>query len=169
MLKDAAGMLEWMHDPSCNVFFKKNMSKMTMEDVLRFISINGNAEESLGSRHYAVVNDNDIYLGTISLKNINMDSKDAEYAISLRGITRGTGVAETATMLLLKVAFQELGLEKVYLNVLAINERAIHFYQKIGFIEASSPTKNIEIDGKLVDLRWFALAREDCEFKELTK
>ena len=39
----------------------------------------------------------DEYLGTISLKNIDLKNKNAEYAISTRKKARGTGANQQAT------------------------------------------------------------------------
>lgn len=34
---DAAGMLEWMHDPAVSQFFRAPFAQMTMEDARSFI------------------------------------------------------------------------------------------------------------------------------------
>ena len=111
------------------------MEKQTKADVLSFIQkareIDKNKQGS--SIHLAVTDENDEYLGTISLKNIDYKSKNAEYAISMRQCTKGTGAAYKATKQILDYAFNTLDLEKVYLNVLKEN-RAIAFYKKVGFI-----------------------------------
>ena len=61
--KDIPGMLEWIHDPEINRWFRFDADAMTEERVKRFI------DESFSekSRHYAITNENDEYLGTISL------------------------------------------------------------------------------------------------------
>lgn len=111
--------------------------------------------------HYAVVDESDEYMGTISLKALNEKDGNAEYAISLRRKFWGKGVAQSATKELLETAFNKLSLEKVYLNVLADNERAIHLYEKCGFQMEGEFKNHLYLEGKYKNLRWYAMLRED--------
>lgn len=150
--KDASYMLEWMTDPSITRFFRFNASDMNLEKCLTFIR---GAGESQDCRHYAIVNEADEYLGTISLKEIHDGS--AEYAISTRSCAHGTGAAMKATRQLLDIAFDELGLQRVYLNVLAENGRANAFYQKAGFRFTHTEENALEIRGEMKDLNWYEI------------
>lgn len=154
--KDASGILEWMKDSEINRFFQFNPDSITEESVLEFI------ENSMTDKNvnYAVVNDMDEYLGTISLKNINSKDKNAEYAVSFRKMSIGTGAAAFATKELLRIAFEELRLHKVYLNVLSDNERAIKFYNKMGFEYEGEFKDHLYIDGKFRNIKWYAIRRD---------
>lgn len=77
---DASGMLEWMHDSAVNQYFRAPFAQMTMEDVLSFIQ----GGQDASARHYAICDDKDVYQGTISLKEVDMENGTAEYAIVLR-------------------------------------------------------------------------------------
>lgn len=68
-----------------------------------------------------MVDENDEYLGTVSLKCIDTTAGTAEYAISMRSCAHGSGAAADGTREILKVAFDKLHLNGVYLNVLADN------------------------------------------------
>lgn len=159
--KDCDGMFEWMQDEEIVHSFRKNMKNSTREDVLEFIANANNISFDGRDLHYAVVDETDEYLGTISLKTINLKDRNAEFAISLRRKFWGKGVAQTATRELLKTAFQKLNLEKVYLNVLADNERAIHLYEKCGFQMEGEFKKHLYLEGNYKNLRWYAMLRED--------
>lgn len=67
-----------------------DFKNFTEEDIKKFID-NGN--ESSKNIHYACVDEEDNYLGTISLKNIDIRNKNAEYAISFCKFAHGTGAA----------------------------------------------------------------------------
>ena len=153
-LKDAVGMLEWMHDEELMKNFRFNGIQMTREKAEAFIR---HAQNDDVNKHYAVVSVEDEYLGTISLKNIDFENRNGEYAISMRQRAIGTGIALEATMQLLDVAFRELGLKKVYLNVLADNKRAVRFYEKAGFVKEGEFKKHVYSNGRLQDLCWFAI------------
>lgn len=134
--KDAELMCEWMHDPEINQWFERDMFSLSVEDCKTFCRNQRLSEEIIDgqSRHYAVVNDvDDLYLGTISLKNLNLKNRSAGYAISLRKAAQGTGAAYSATWLLFKLAFEELHLNRIALTVLSDNLRAVNFYLKCGF------------------------------------
>ena len=160
---DADGMLEWMHDPETKKWFRFPMEKQTRADVLSFIEMARKTDKgSQGSSiHLAVTNEKDEYLGTISLKNIDYKSKNAEYAISVRQCTKGTGAAYKATKQILDYAFGTLALEKVYLNVLKENNRAIAFYKKVGFKLEGESRKALFFNDQFHDLYWFGALKED--------
>ena len=152
--RDGPFMLEWMHDADVVQYFRFDSSKNTEEDVREFI-LKANQETS--SHHYAIVDDKDEYLGTISLKNIDLDNRNAEYAICIRKGAMGKNIAKNATDLILKIAFLELKLHKVYLNVLEDNQRAIRFYEKYGFEYEGTLKGHVLHHGKYKDLRYYAI------------
>lgn len=114
--KDAEYMLEWMHDPETQKCFQKDMMGVMLEDARCFCKEAGmNTELHQGqSLHLAIADEKDEYLGTISLKNLNLEYRSAEFAISLRKMARGQGVAVEAVQILLKKGFEELGLHRIY-------------------------------------------------------
>ena len=112
-------------------------------------------------QHFAIVDDqDDEYLGTISLKNIDLKNKNAEYAISTRKKARGTGANQKATESLLKYGFDKLQLHRIYLNVLSSNKRAISFYIKCGFIYEGKFKDHLFIDDRYQDLEWYAICKK---------
>lgn len=155
--KDVPFMLEWMHDEETKTIFQKDMTSITEEQALDFVFASENELRDGGSVNYAVVDDEDVYLGTISLKNIDIKNKNAEYAVSFRKCARGTGAAMEATKLILEKAFNEFELHRVYLNVLATNARANRFYQKVGFVFEGTSKDNLLINGEYRDLNWYAI------------
>lgn len=154
-IKDAPLMLEWMKDPEIACWFRFDSKTMNLERCTSFII---NAEEDNSNIHYAVYDtETDEYLGTISLKNMDLKAKRAEYAISMRKKTHGTGAATIASQLLLEFAFNTLKLKEIYLNVLSDNRRAKSFYKKIGFEFVKSEKDAILANGKLCDLDWYSI------------
>ena len=143
-------MLEWMTDPKITQFFRFDASKVTEESCLTFIAA---ASQQENCRHWAIADENDTYLGTISLKEIT--ATDAEYAISTRSCAHGTGAAMEATRQVLCIAFEEMGLNRVYLNVLADNGRANAFYIKAGFRFTHTEKDAVAIRGEMKDLNWY--------------
>lgn len=161
--KDVDGMLEWMHSDLAKRIFEKDFNKFTRDDVINFVK---NANSSDTEFNYACVDNNDEYLGTVSLKNVDYKNKNAEFAISFREKAHGSGAATYATKAILKKAFEELDLENVYLDVLDINKRANAFYNKFGFIQVNNVEKdNIVKDGHSYKLLWYNMSKKEYEKK----
>lgn len=149
--KDEEYMLEWMHDDNVYSCLGRDFSSMTIEDCQRFI------EESLqnpgNGRNFAIVDENDEYMGTISLKNIEWEEKRAEYAIACRTKAMGRGFALRATTELFQIADRELGLKLIYLYVRTTNIRAQKLYDKVGFEKITKPSFAQDVTGD--DLLWY--------------
>ncbi len=155
---DAAGMLEWMQDPQISCFFRFDAASMTIDKCIDYIH---SSNEAADCRHYAIVDEKDVYLGTISLKGIDMNDASAEYAISTRSCAHGTGVALQATKEIIRIAFEDLGLRRVYLNVLTDNMRANAFYKKAGFEFDRLEENALEVRGELKSLNWYSITRQN--------
>jgi diamine N-acetyltransferase len=74
-------------------------------------------------------------VGQISLYDIDFERRRGEYGRVMIGepAAGGKGLAREATRLILRFAFETLGLDEVYLSVFAHNQRAIRLYQACGF------------------------------------
>jgi RimJ/RimL family protein N-acetyltransferase len=76
----------------------------------------------------------DRFIGTISLKNLNLMHGNAELAIFMDRDHLGGGWGTDAQRALLGFAFRRVGLERVYLTTAAEdNARAIRSYERVGF------------------------------------
>ena len=158
--KDAIPMLEWMHDQNVVGKMAAEVVKMTLKDCHCFIQ-RSNEDETI-TLNRAICTDEDDYLGTVSLKNISYADENAEYAIIMKSSAMGTGAAKFATMEILRIAFEELKLHKVYLYVKSSNIRAIKFYEKIGFRYEGTFVEHVKNrEGKYEDLIWFAISADE--------
>lgn len=155
--KDIPFILEWMHDENVNRYFRFNAENADEKSVAAFIK---EAQNSYVNLHMACANDNDEYLGTISLKNIDKIAKNAEFAISFRACAHGTGAAAFAAHQILNIAFFQLGLNTVYLDVIAENTRAVNFYKKMGFNLINESTAIFERDGNEHKMLEFSISAD---------
>ena len=157
--KDIPLMLEWMRDPDINRFFQFNAGAATEDTVKAFVE----QSFSEAARHYACADEADEYLGTVSLKGIDAKHRHAEYATSFRKSAMGSGAAAFATQEILRIAFDELGLERVFLNVMSSNPRAIRFYEKMGFIREGEFLNHLCINGSFQSLCWYRMLRSEFD------
>lgn len=126
--KDAPLMLEWMHDPSVVKNLQSHFAAKTLDDCKAFIQA---AEDENENLHLAITDDNDEYMGTISLKNIHDGT--AEFAITIRKCAMGNGYSRDGMTEIIKRGFDELGLNKIFWCVNPVNQRAVRFYDKYGY------------------------------------
>ena len=154
---DAQPMFETLNDKNVNKYMNIGSSTITLNDCKNFIL---NSRDKSKNIHFAIT-DNDVWVGTISLKNIDDVVGQAEYAIITSSKIHGKGIAFLATMELFDYAFCNLKLNRVYLNVLTENERANHFYLKCGFKFEGTFRKSTCVKGAIVDINWYSLLREE--------
>lgn len=162
-LTDTDKMLAWMNDKEVTKYFHTDFSTKTRQDVESYIKKSFTEQ----NQHFAISSDEGEYLGTVSLKNIDHASKNAEYAVVLTRDCIGHDVAKKATDALLMYAFTKLNLEKVYFNVASPNIRAIKFYKKYGFSYEGKFQMHILINNELVDLEWYCIFRNDFLGKDI--
>lgn len=103
-------------------------------------------------------------IGTIGLHNIDWRNRYCTTG-ALIGEKEywGKGYGTEAKLLLLKYAFDTLGLEKICSNVLAINPRSKAYLKKTGYREEGCRRRQFLVDGKKVDDFIMAIFKEDFE------
>jgi diamine N-acetyltransferase len=147
-----------MYDESISRWFRFDAASKNLNDVEKYIADAINDKNAL---HFAVADDVDKYLGTVSLKNIETKSGQAEYAIVMSKAAIGTSAAKFATDFILKKGFAELKLNRIFLNVLKDNARAVRFYEKYGWVKEGVFRQALLHKGELKDLVWFSILKEE--------
>ena len=127
-VKDAPFMLEWMHSADVVKNLQADFASKTITDCENFISSAQNSSKDL---HLAIVDDNDEYMGTVSLKHIT--NKNAEFAITIRNKAMGKGFSKYGMNKIIEYGLKKYGLEEVYWCVSPENKRAVRFYDKNGY------------------------------------
>src|SRR4051812_23144982 len=75
----------------------------------------------------------------------------------------GKGIGRDVVEVLLAYAFHERHLHRVWLDVLATNERALRCYQASGFVEEGRQREHAWVDGEYVDLVLMGVLRDEWE------
>ncbi len=169
MLEDAPLMLEWMHEDDVASHYRTDFSSKKLEDVERFIRSSWQDNDNI---HYAIASDNDEYMGTASLKNINIKDGIAEYATVVRVKAMGKNYAWYGMRTILRRAFNEFHLKKIYSCIYSDNKRCIRFVEKHGFLEESVIPDSLLAEYKAVkDLVWYSIDEKgfaaNKEFQEV--
>lgn len=133
-LSDAPTMLEWMHDKSVVEYLGANFGAKTMADCENFIQSSAEDEDNL---HLAIADDQNEYMGTVSLKHIDRQAGTAEFAITVRAAAMGKGYSGFGMRSILQMGIGELGLRRIYWCVSPRNQRAVRFYDKNSYCRVS--------------------------------
>lgn len=158
-LKDAPLMLSWMHDESVVENLHTNFASKTLEDCENFIQA---SQDMINDIHFAIVSDEDEYMGTVSLKHIDRINNSAEFAITVRKESMGRGYSWFGMEEIIEKAFSDFGLESVYWCVSRKNKRAVRFYDKHNFHEALDISKEILDRYKgIEELKWYSVLKGD--------
>ena len=91
----------------------------------------------------AIVNDEDEYMGTVSLKHIHDGA--AEFGIAVRRCATGKGFSAFGMKKILECGVDELGLNNIFWCVDPVNARAVRFYDKNGYERVASDS--LDLDG----------------------
>ena len=153
-LKDAPLMLEWMHDETVVKDMQADFSSKMLEGCNHFILSSKDTRKKL---HLAIVDENDEYMDTVSLKNIEEDK--AEFAITVRKYAMGKGYSRFGMRENIKTGLEDMNLSSIYWYVDNNNQRAIKFYDKNGYQRISPEI----IEGRVPTKPIFGIKKQDIE------
>ena len=105
----------------------------------------------------------DRFVGTTWLKDVNFWHSSAELAIYMDRDHIGAGFGTDAQRVLLKFAFNAVGLNRVWLTVYASNARAIRSYEKLGFRREGLARQSWRGPNGLEDSALMASLRDEWE------
>ncbi|MBT2979802.1 GNAT family N-acetyltransferase, partial [Vibrio anguillarum] len=110
--------------------------------------IHDNAE-----RRFVVENRDKELIGLVELIEIDYIHRSGEFQIIITPEHQGKGFAQTLINKALDYSFTILNLHKIYLHVSTENEKAIHLYQKAGFVEEGHLVEEFFINGQYRDVK----------------
>ena len=132
-IKDAYTSVRWRNDPEVFKYTGNTYDhEITLQDELSWIK----RVYQKGDEYRCAILADGQYVGNIYLTGINNGTAVYHIFLGEKNVW-GKGVAKQASWLILKQAFDDLGLESVELHVRLKNERAMKLYQKLGFREVS--------------------------------
>lgn len=100
----------------------------------------------------------DKQIGSVLLQDIDTDNRTCELGIFIAYEDYlGGGRGREAAELIIKYGFEQLHMHKIYLRVLADNERAIRSYEHAGFVKERLAHDEVFIDGEPVDVIFMAI------------
>lgn len=100
-------------------------------------------------------------VGSVYIRDIDHAHHKGEYGIFIgEENARGRGIGTLAAKLMIRYAFEELGLHKLFLRVFADNAAALGSYEKAGFQREAYLKDDVCIDGIYRDIVLMAVINE---------
>jgi RimJ/RimL family protein N-acetyltransferase len=147
---------KWLNDPRLSIFMREFDDMLADENILEWYDKSVHDPEQVD---FSIVNmKSGELVGACTLTSINGRNSTAEARLFI-GEEQfwNKGYGTEALILLLDYAFNVLNLHNVRLNVNAINENAIHVYEKLGF----------KLAGKLRESRTYLRKRYDLYLMDM--
>lgn len=155
------GDLRFIHDLNNNrnimaYWFEEPYESFDELEELYNKHIHDNAE-----RRFVVENENKELVGLVELIEINYIHRSAEFQIIIAPNYQGKRYATTLINKALDYSFTILNLHKIYLHVAVENEKAVHLYDKCGFIEEGHLVQEFFINGRYQDVKRMYMLQND--------
>ena len=103
-------------------------------------------------------------VGDCGLRFIDWKSRKAEFFITIgEKEFWGKGLGSDALRVVIRLAFDKMNLNRLWLTVLVDNPRAVRCYEKCGFVREGLLKQESYVDGKYRDVLLMALLRENYD------
>ncbi len=100
------------------------------------------------------------YIGNVHLLNINVTHRHCQLGITIKSAAWNRGFAQEAIPALIDFAFEELNMNKVYVQLFTDNELGIHLWRdKLGFEINAKFTDHYFVNGAFHDMVQLTLMR----------
>lgn len=101
-------------------------------------------------------------IGSCSLRNIDFLSRSAELQIRIgEKVSQNKGYGTIITQKLLEFGFNDLNLNRIYLDVFESNQRAKQVYFNCGFVEEGIKRESAFVDGKFINVIQMSILATD--------
>ena len=124
--------LSWLNDYEVNGYLESGFMKHDMESLVDFVSGYQSNNKALFLAIRLLTNHK--HIGNVKIDKINRIHQTGEYGILMGERAEwGKGYAKEASLAIIQLAFEKLGLKKVNLGVISSNTAAVELYKKLGF------------------------------------
>lgn len=157
--------VKWINDSNINKYLHYDLP-LEEEKTLSWYKTIKNRNDRLDFTIEVVENGINNPVGLVGLLNIDEVNKKGEFYICMGNKNyHGKGVAKTGAMKLIKMAYDEFDLNKIYLFTEKNNIPAQKLFEKIGFIKEGVLKEDLIYNDKKIDRYVYGLLREDFRYE----
>lgn len=155
-VNDIETKVNWINDSINNQFLHYDLP-LTIEGTTKWFN-----NKDKKRRIDYIIEYNGIPVGLIGLLQIDQFNQKAEYYITIGNHDfKKKGIASEASRILIRYAFEKLGLRKIYLNVDEENVIARSLYKKLGFKCEGIFIDDMFFKGKWINRRRYAIINKE--------
>lgn len=160
-IEDIPTYHQWRNDLEVMQTTNLDLDRYSVEETKQFVeTVILGSEQS--KTYILEERDEKTAIGITSLIHIDYKNRNAECVIDIGNKEYwGKGYATEALQLLLDYAFLELNMHRIALRVFSFNEKAIHVYKKIGFMEEGRSRESIYRNGEWHDIIHMGILKEE--------
>ena len=155
------GWLEWINDPRISGNLNSPGYPTTREDLMKYIE----DSKPPNAVMFAICDkQDDRYIGNARISQIDRQHKKCTYGRLIGDMTqRGKGVGSEVLFLILKYAFINLGMNRIYTVVFSDNQASIRSNEKAGMKQEGTLRQAFYKNGSYKDVIVVSMLREDFD------
>jgi len=162
--EDIPTFVRWLNDPEVRHYLKIYLPMSKAEEEEWF---ERQMEDDSG-RVFGIETGEGVLIGNVGLSDLDWKNRSAFLGIVIAEKEYwGRGYGSDAIVALLRFAFGEMNLHRIYLSVFDFNQRAIRCYEKCGFRPEGRAREALFRDGRYHDALQMAILRQEFFDKEL--
>jgi len=147
---------KWKNDPTYYEFFYE-LIPVTLEQHKKWIErVTSDKTEII----FAISNTtDDRCIGTVGFQHVDLRNRKAEWGRLLIGDKQHSpkGSGKEVESLMLEYAFEHLGLNKLYCEVLSSNDKVVSLHKRFGFVEEGLFKNHVFKNGEFKDVVFLAM------------
>lgn len=165
--EDTEDIIRWRNSEAVRTHFiyQKPFTRQSHEAWLRDMVDTGRVVQMM-----ICLKENDKAVGSVYIRDIDPVYKKGEYGIFIgEPEARGCGIGTLAAELMIRYAFETLGLHRLFLRAFADNRQALRSYEKAGFQQEAYLKEDVCIDGVYRDIVLMGMVnpfQQKCSFEQ---
>lgn len=154
---DSAQLLAWRNSPAVSAYMYTD-HEISPEEHARWLA----GALAASDRRYWIIEDDRAPVGLANLVNIDTTRRRCEWAYYLgEASVRGRGVGAAVELLMLDHVFGDLGLNKLWCEVLLENEAVWRLHESFGFVREAHYRDHVLKAGRFQDVVGLGLLAAD--------
>lgn len=154
---DTDNIIKWRNSPHVkqNFIYQKDLTREEHECWLKNKVETGKVQQFI-----IIEKESNNPIGSVYLRDIDYNNSKAEFGIFIgekTGLNKGYGTL--AAKIIIKYAFNQLELNKIFLRVFEYNSYAVRSYEKAGFIQEGLFKQDICIDNKFYNIIFMGILK----------
>ena len=161
---DCADLERWWRDVSFQRHLRRSEIELTTAEEFEGWLF-GKHDSWEESQHFAIRTlADDKFIGMIDINRIMRQARHCMFWIAIGDPEyRGRGYGSDALRILFRFAFLEMNLNRIGLEVMSYNERAIASYERLGFVREGVQREVVYRDGSYYDIILMGILRREWE------